>query len=239
VIQGVEVDEQGNEIGPASTVNDPTRRQEEEHFLRKAREEGRSGLIERHTKGLAEARKDEQAERTASAQEKANALREADLARKAQADANRHEESMKRLQAMENRIAKGQGSREDTARMREVNFVADVMFEGDKKKAAAYVFGSADRQGSYSEVANVAKILREEGFEGDATAEAEKRIEAWRARNSGSRGGIQPSKPDAKPADKPKVDAKPAVPKSKTEYEALPSGALYIHPKDGKTYRKP
>lgn len=52
--------------------------------------------------------------------------------------------------------------------------------------------------------------------------------------------GVDPSTvdPNYKPGA-PAQQAQPAQPKSDADYKALPSGALFIDPDDGKTYRKP
>jgi hypothetical protein len=50
-------------------------------------------------------------------------------------------------------------------------------------------------------------------------------------------GSAEPLTPDqvgASPADEA-----PAQPQTEADYNALPSGSLFIDPDDGKTYRKP
>jgi hypothetical protein len=59
------------------------------------------------------------------------------------------------------------------------------------------------------------------------------------ARAMGSRPVAAPAAPAAQQLPRAQVEGGPARPKTQEEYNALPKGATFIDPDDGKTYRKP
>ena len=60
-------------------------------------------------------------------------------------------------------------------------------------------------------------------------------LQATNPRQNARRDGGQP----AQPSGQQPGTQEPAQPQTESEYEALPSGALFVDPDDGKTYRKP
>jgi hypothetical protein len=59
------------------------------------------------------------------------------------------------------------------------------------------------------------------------------------ARAMGSRAVAAPAAPVAQQLPRAQAEGGPARPKTQEEYNALPKGATFIDPEDGKTYRKP
>lgn len=258
-IPGEEVDEQGNKIGDITAVSDPSRRAQAEHYASKSLLTGDKGIIESARGEAKDVRaEDELKRRTALDEMKAAnegkrlSLTEERDARRADAQDEANRIADKKADAMLARMARGETTGRDTAQIKNARMAADVLFGGDMKRGMQFAFGSADKPPSYKEVLEVAKSIQESEYkkfgrdpEG-AMKEAEQRIETYRQKFSGARGGVKADggekvggeKTEAKAETKaaPKEASKP---KSKAEYDALPSGALYVNPKDGKTYRKP
>lgn len=218
--QGDEIDA-GNAEPPPPVVTKPTRREEEEFYLGKARAEGDGGLIDRHTKGLKEARDDEKEERRGKTEDERNRI----AAIRAEADKMRAEASQEaaaaattRAEALLNKIngKGGDGDGKDTARIKDIKFYAENVFgrgaktEEEKaaalKEAALYVLNKEDKS-SADRIMAIAKELKDDPKW--ATKSTEERMNEAR-RLAGTldgdtdrkRGGVSPP---AAPGAKPKV----------------------------------
>jgi len=139
----------------------PTRREKEEYYLDRARQAGDTGLIDRHTKGLSEARKDEDEQRKAQLdvdRNKIAAIRAESDRLKAEASQSQAEAANKRAEAMLKRIETNgnKGDEKDTARMKDIKFYAETVFGGgagasDEQKqqalkdAAVYLINKEDK----------------------------------------------------------------------------------------------
>lgn len=170
-------------------------------------------------------------EQRASASERLAAIKEMELAVK-------ERDAETRARRTDAAISKALGGDKDNtpAKVREVKWLAEHVFNGDVQQATQFAYGAQDKDRA-SAVAQMAGILDKSG-EYSNSAElirrAEELVDNLRAKGS-SRGGVSAgAKPEA-----PKSEAAPAKPANKAAYDALPSGALWVNPKDGKTYRKP
>lgn len=149
-----------------------------------------------------------------------NRLTAAGIEERARHNAEMENIGIRRFEAAAARIGKGEGTAKDSSRIREAIWVAENEFGADPSKkdspeykaalakASARIF-SEKNDGSYTTVSS-------EGYDDNGN-----RVTTTR-REPGAKS--KPSEPVAHP-------------KSREEYEKLPSGALYE--KNGKTYRKP
>ncbi len=203
-IEGVEVDASGKEIGKIKGDGPADRKDQAEHYARKALETGDKGLVEMAQKEAKDIRDEEQSERRDRA---ANNAADA-KAREAAAKEEQNRIRDKQVSGYLAKLAAGAkgGNAEDTANIKDIKYLAKTLFDGDEKRAAIYKMNGADRSLSQQNVLALAKLYKEEDYNlttEEAMTRAEKKLRAS-AEASGSRGGVNPGvatpKPEAPPA---------------------------------------
>lgn len=237
---GVEVDEQGNEIGVIDGLRNETRREVADRRMEESRKTGDAALMKDTYTEAKDIRAEEEQQRKAKADEtkaeaaaRAAAQRDRDLERRERDS----EDRTRRTDALIARALGGGEGGKSPAKIREVRELADMAFGGDVEKAVQFVYGMNEKPRTEA-VIRMAQLLKDDvELSGDPKklmARAEEMVDSLRAKEAPRRGGVSPG--GDKPA--PKTSETVAKPKSKAEYDALPSGSLYVH-RDGNTYRKP
>jgi len=243
-IPGEEVDEQGNKIGDITAVSEPSRRAQAEYYASKSLLTGDKGIIDSARGEAKDVRAEDEQQRKAAVDER-RASNEAERLRlQGLRDEAKSENERKRLDAMIARLNKGEsGEGKEPAKIREVKALAELAFGGDIEKATSFAYGTNAKPRAEAVMSMFAALKdtdMDTGKASDRMKRAEEMVDALRGKDTASRGGVKVGgeKTEAKVETKaaPKEASKP---KSKAEYDALPSGALYVNPKDGKTYRKP
>lgn len=108
---------------------------------------------------------------------------------------------------------------------------------------ATYLYSTSGATANPGEVANQASVLMPKpGESAESVADKLRRVhtmvDAIRIA-SGQKDTPAPGATPPPPATAAPDNGAPATPKTDEEYNALPSGALFVDPDDGKTYRKP
>ena len=208
--------------------------------LEEARGTGKKHLIDQSYNELKDIRAEEKQDIAAKTLEDRTKNDAERLRLQALRDDAKSETERKRLDVLIAKVSGGGADAKEPAKIREVKALAELAFSGDIEKATSFAYGTNAKPRAEAVMSMFAALKNtdaDNGKSSDLMKKAEQMVDQLREKDTASRGGVKVGgEKAAEPKAAPKEAAKP---KSKAEYEALPSGALYVNPRDGKTYRKP
>lgn len=232
-------DEATGESAGAPITTKETREETAARRLEEARKTGKSGIIAQAYKEVGDIRAEDKQDIAAKTLEQRTANEAERLRLQDQRDKSKDENEKKRLDVMIAKLTKGEAADKEPAKIREVKALAELAFGGDIEKATSFAYGTNAKPRAEAVMSMFSALKNTDADTGKASdlmAKAEKMVDDLRGKDTASRGGVSVGPKEAPKTEAPKEAAKP---KSKAEYDALAPGALYVNPKDGKTYRKP
>lgn len=216
-----------------------TRQEVSGHRLEQAKKSGDAELLKQAYAEDKDIRSETEQERKAKADETRAAAAEHLAGLKELEIAVKEKNAETRARQVDAAIAKalGGGADKDPAKVREVKWLADSVFNGDLEKATSFAYGTQDKPRTEA-VMRMAHLLKgsdaDTGKPDDLMRKAEEMVDRLRGKEGATRGGVSISPPEptvAAPSDA-------AKPKTQAEFNAIPRGARYVNPSDGKIYIK-
>lgn len=235
---------QTTESNVAATATPPSRAQMAKFQLDEAKKTGKPDLIKQGYEEEKDVRADaDQTRRTDAAVATAGHQQRQDAARE---DANRIRD--KQVDAMIQNMAGKNGK--VPAKVQEVNWLAEHVFDGDTKKAVQYAYGTSDKDRA-GRVIQVAKLIKDSPEMGNATNaqlmdKASSIVDGFEAIGP-TRGGVSANpggstRPASGAAPKTAIPQgsmdSPMRPANVAELKKLPKGSYYIDPASGTTLVK-